>query len=230
MAAQFKAKAILLGAGHFLRQGERLLGPLQGLVRAAQKPQNPGYIEQADHPGVMSSMESLGAVLLGIVEENPQLQRAPRAAANSPRKYKVIPDSTWADTRRAGSLATFWARRRSCSTKAYVPTAALPVQYKRSTVLPLLFGRAREALPLAGSALSLGCTNWATSGAPSPLIDFSGSPRATCRVSSCWARSGASGNVLQRFSGGCDSIATMPKPAENIVVAHRREGFSQCIK
>ena len=35
---------------------------------------------------------------------------------------------------------------------------------------------------------------------------------------------------LQRFSGGCDPIATMPKPAENIVQGDRREGCCQGIK
>jgi hypothetical protein len=34
-------------------------------------------------------------------------------------------------------------------------------------------------------------------------------------------------NDLQRFSGGCDPIATMAKPAENILQSDRREGVSQ---
>ena len=57
-----------------LGQGERLVAPLQGLVRIAKKPQGQGRIGEASHPGVMPVEEGMGAVLLGVVEGNALLQ------------------------------------------------------------------------------------------------------------------------------------------------------------
>jgi len=56
-------------------QGERREASLQGLVRIAQKPQHPGYLAQAGHPGVCSPMErGKETVLLRVIEGTALLQ------------------------------------------------------------------------------------------------------------------------------------------------------------
>src|SRR5713101_8795142 len=57
-----------------LSQGERLVAPLQGLLRIAKHPQGPSHIGQASHPRIL---HGTGAVLLGVVEGHPLLQVLP---------------------------------------------------------------------------------------------------------------------------------------------------------
>jgi hypothetical protein len=58
-----------------LSQGERRVTSLQGLIRIAQKPQRPGRIAEARHPGVCPSVEkSQETVLVQIVERTALLQ------------------------------------------------------------------------------------------------------------------------------------------------------------
>src|SRR5712692_8538795 len=57
------------GVRQILGQDNRLVAPLQGLVRMAKQPQGPGRIEPAAHPGVMPAVEnSMRAMLLGVVK------------------------------------------------------------------------------------------------------------------------------------------------------------------
>ena len=56
------------GVSQLAGQGQRLLAPLQGLVRIAQKPQDQGEAAAAKHPVMGLTEEAMGGVLLGIVE------------------------------------------------------------------------------------------------------------------------------------------------------------------
>src|SRR5437870_1777453 len=52
-----------------LRQGKRLMAPLQGLVWIAKMPQAQGRPAEASHPGVIPAIEERQtAVLLGVIE------------------------------------------------------------------------------------------------------------------------------------------------------------------
>ena len=62
------------GVRQLLGQRQRLVAPLQGLVRIAQPPQGHGGIGSAHHPGVLPVAEGMGPVLLGVVEGNPLLK------------------------------------------------------------------------------------------------------------------------------------------------------------
>ena len=72
--SKVQGKSQAKGVRQLLGQGERLVAPLQGLVRIAKKPQGQGCIGEASHPRVMPVQEGMGAVLLGVVEGNPLLQ------------------------------------------------------------------------------------------------------------------------------------------------------------
>ena len=62
-----------IGVRQRLRQGERLLTPLQGLVWIAEHPQGQGCIGKACHPGSGAEDQSVVAAA-GVVEGNSLLQ------------------------------------------------------------------------------------------------------------------------------------------------------------
>ena len=57
-----------------MREGERLLAPLQGAVRVPQRPQRERCIAPARSPWVKPNVDSQGAVLLGIMERDAVLE------------------------------------------------------------------------------------------------------------------------------------------------------------
>ena len=62
------------GVRQLVRQGEALLAPLQRLVRIAQHPQDQGREDPASHARVLPIEESMGAVLLRVVQGHALLQ------------------------------------------------------------------------------------------------------------------------------------------------------------
>jgi hypothetical protein len=62
------------GVRHTLYQGQSLAHGHQRLVRITKRPQNPGEIDLAVHPGVTSIEKGMGAVLLGMIEHYSLLQ------------------------------------------------------------------------------------------------------------------------------------------------------------
>jgi hypothetical protein len=62
-----------MGVRQLPSQGERLLTPLEGLIRIAMQPQGMGRIGEANYPGVLPVEEGVRAMSLGVVEDNPLL-------------------------------------------------------------------------------------------------------------------------------------------------------------
>ncbi len=80
-----------------LRQGQRLLTPLQGLVRIAQRPQDhrPPWHGRAPRSAASPQGRCRGRVLLGVVEGNPLLQVG-AGAGKGAHVVQGIPQRVWA--------------------------------------------------------------------------------------------------------------------------------------